>query len=272
MSLYSPTTDPGIYVISNKVTGKVYVGQARNPRRRWATHLCDLRKGSHDNSKLQRAFTKYGEDAFIFTVIEVCTEDQLDSREQFFIDSFEALGQMGYNLSPKAGSTKGFRMSPEQKEKLSRIKKELGCTATMLTALQNNAAKRKGKRRPPEVVAKIADANRRRCSGVSKTLDTRCKLSKALAGRRKDPKISAGVNEKISGDRSVHWIENPTPKQLKAREYHQRRKQARTEEDLEHLRQKQRERRQRQREQLFSQISAHADQLSEGQHGSDTRD
>lgn len=61
---------PGIYTITCVKTGKVYVGQTGNVRRRWGGHKWDLRKGKHRNAHLQRAWNKYGADAFIFAVAE----------------------------------------------------------------------------------------------------------------------------------------------------------------------------------------------------------
>lgn len=272
MTQGKPTTEPGIYVISNRVDGKVYVGQARNPRKRWTTHLCALRKNRHDNSKLQRAFNKHGEAAFTFTVIEVCPEDALTEREQFFIEGFNAVGIRGYNLSPCANSTAGFRMSPEQKLRLSEKKRKIGCTANMLEALRKNAKARKGRKRPPETADKIAQANRDRCSGIPKSVDTRRKLSQALTGRTKDPELVATVNEKISGERSVHWIKDPTPQQLKTREYNQRRRANLTDERKEELRKQQRARRARERELKYNQSSAIADHQEVGPYGDNPGD
>lgn len=68
MSKKSPTSIPGIYLITNSVTGTVYVGQARNIRRRWESHRHYLVRGLHHNSYLQRAWAKYGEASFVFAV------------------------------------------------------------------------------------------------------------------------------------------------------------------------------------------------------------
>lgn len=59
-----------IYQITNMVNGKFYIGSAVSfPRRVWA-HKNELRKGVHHNKHLQAAWNKYGEDAFVFEVIE----------------------------------------------------------------------------------------------------------------------------------------------------------------------------------------------------------
>ncbi|HVX57596.1 MAG TPA: GIY-YIG nuclease family protein [Candidatus Saccharimonadales bacterium] len=63
------TSIPGIYLITNTISGKVYVGQAINIRRRWESHRHYLTKGEHRNSYLQRSWTKHGPDKFIFSVL-----------------------------------------------------------------------------------------------------------------------------------------------------------------------------------------------------------
>ena len=60
----------GIYCIRNSVNGCYYIGSAKNFRRRFRQHLTQLRHGTHGNRNLQNDFTKFGESAFVFDVIE----------------------------------------------------------------------------------------------------------------------------------------------------------------------------------------------------------
>lgn len=69
MSKRSLLSIPGIYTVTNTVSGTVYVGQARNIRKRWEVHRCTLENGKHRNGYLQRAWNKYGAAAFRFEVI-----------------------------------------------------------------------------------------------------------------------------------------------------------------------------------------------------------
>jgi group I intron endonuclease len=64
----------GIYKIINVVNNKFYVGSAVNLKRRKARHFSELRNGRHSNGKLQAAWRKYGEQAFVFVVVEELAE------------------------------------------------------------------------------------------------------------------------------------------------------------------------------------------------------
>jgi group I intron endonuclease len=67
----SPELRSGIYSITCLQTGKVYVGQAMDIESRWNAHYQTLIAGTHENNYLQRAWIKYGPDAFAFEIIEI---------------------------------------------------------------------------------------------------------------------------------------------------------------------------------------------------------
>jgi|DEB19_MinimDraft_3_1074340.scaffolds.fasta_scaffold56684_2 group I intron endonuclease len=60
----------GIYKIINAVNNKFYVGSAVNFEKRKARHIWRLRRGDHINKRLQAAWNKYGEAAFVFAMVE----------------------------------------------------------------------------------------------------------------------------------------------------------------------------------------------------------
>lgn len=79
----------GIYKITNLVNGMVYIGQTgQNFQRRYWLHQWKLRDGTHDNKYLQRAWNKYGEEGFEFSVVEITTKDKLNDKEIYWIDYF----------------------------------------------------------------------------------------------------------------------------------------------------------------------------------------
>lgn len=86
----------GIYKLTNTVVGLSYIGSSINIERRKNEHFSSLRCCTHYNKKLQRAVDTYGLENFTFTILKVCTEEELGSLEEYYIklyDSFEC----GYN-------------------------------------------------------------------------------------------------------------------------------------------------------------------------------
>lgn len=66
MTKRNPLSKPGIYRITSKSDGKVYVGQAKKVWLRWTLHLSDLRRKVHKNSDLQADWDRLGPDNFIW--------------------------------------------------------------------------------------------------------------------------------------------------------------------------------------------------------------
>lgn len=129
----------GIYVITNGVNGKRYVGQSVNIHRRWNGHRSALERGNHSNIKLQRAWARYGSEAFAFSVQEIVSDTAaLDEREQRWMDTLRP----EYNLAPNAGSNRGLRASPE--------------------TIARRIASLTGQKRTPEQCTRISEAKKAR--------------------------------------------------------------------------------------------------------------
>lgn len=92
----------GVYKIENTVSGKFYIGSSVNMQKRWHNHLYALRRGLHPNRHLQNAWKKYGNESFLFSVVEESGQDNLSEREQYWLDKLGAVEQ-GYNVCDKAG-------------------------------------------------------------------------------------------------------------------------------------------------------------------------
>jgi group I intron endonuclease len=108
----------GIYYIKNTINDKYYVGQSRNIKRRWRREKLEL-NGDADawNIHLQRAWKKYGQDNFEFSIIETCIPEQLDEREQFWIAFYNSYDD-GYNQSLGGGGVSGWRHTDESRTKI----------------------------------------------------------------------------------------------------------------------------------------------------------
>lgn len=106
--------DIGIYAITNVVNGNLYIGQTGECfQRRYWHHRWKLRNKQHDNGHLQAAFNKYGEDAFIFEVLEVVDDvSALDEREIAQIASHPN----AYNILKGGGGRRGVPMNEHAKQ------------------------------------------------------------------------------------------------------------------------------------------------------------
>lgn len=78
-----------IYYIKCIITNKKYVGSAKCIRTRFANHRWALRNNKHGNPYLQRAWDKYGENNFTFTVLQECDENELRVLEQVHYDKIK---------------------------------------------------------------------------------------------------------------------------------------------------------------------------------------
>lgn len=114
----------GVYQIRCQITGKRYVGSATVFHRRWSLHKFFLRKGAHHSLKLQRAWKKYGEEAFVFEVLENCEKKDLLLKEQYWIDALSSFCN-GYNCTGKAVSNLGKIWTAAQKRRHSVIAKKV---------------------------------------------------------------------------------------------------------------------------------------------------
>lgn len=65
-----------IYRITNMANGKFYIGSAESFARREWQHKYALRRNEHKNPRLQAAWNKYGEEMFVFEVLEVVPDDR----------------------------------------------------------------------------------------------------------------------------------------------------------------------------------------------------
>lgn len=66
-----------IYKITCTANGKYYIGSTVNKNQRFSRHRCELRKGKHKNKNMQASWDKYGEQVFVFEVVETVAEPTL---------------------------------------------------------------------------------------------------------------------------------------------------------------------------------------------------
>jgi len=125
-----------LYRITNKINGKIYIGQTIDYIRRWYEHKRAARSGK-SGQIISYAIAKHGEDNFKFEIIATCRGyDDVNFIEEELIKQYDCLvsGGKGYNISlggetaPKTEEWKkkvsqslmGHSVSDETKEKLSK--------------------------------------------------------------------------------------------------------------------------------------------------------
>jgi len=97
-----------IYSITNNINQKKYIGKTSqtNPYTRWKQHLQYARSKHNINENnsvhsmpIVRAISKYGESNFKFRVLEECTEESVDEREEHYIRKYNTADGAGYNCT-----------------------------------------------------------------------------------------------------------------------------------------------------------------------------
>lgn len=159
----------GIYKIINIINNKFYVGSAVDLKRRKTRHFSELRTNKHNNSKLQNAWNKYGEQAFVFVVVEeLDKEADLLAAENVWlkehvgkeycynigVDATAPMTGMSGELSP----TWGYKHTDDSLNKISETSK--------------------GRLHRPESKEKI----RQHLIGKPKSAEVRAKISATLSG------------------------------------------------------------------------------------------
>lgn len=180
-----------IYRISS-ANGKSYVGSSVNVENRLYVHRRQLNAGCHPNIKLQRAWDKFGEEYFAFSLIEVVSDvETLLLREQYWIDFLNAVND-GYNIVPKAGSNLGAKHSKETRDAMSIARKGRKQSAEVI---ENRAKVLRGKKRPAEAIEATAAARR----GKPISEEQKKKISDALKGRTVPSDVISKRVEKLRG-------------------------------------------------------------------------
>lgn len=150
-----------VYIITNLVNAKQYVGITNNLLKRWSGHK--LAKGGCP--ALHAAIKKYGVENFAFTHIADAFDDESAKFiEQMLINERGTKVPFGYNMTD--GGDGMLNPSKSLKEKLSEI--------------------RKGVPKSKEHKAKISEGGKgkSRGKGVSKSVEHNLKVSSAMMGNK----------------------------------------------------------------------------------------
>lgn len=166
-----------IYLATNNVNGKQYVGQTiRTVKERWYEHCYYALRGITNNSAVDRAIAKYGADSFaVETIAEGVPVEGLCALETEKIIEYGTLSPNGYNLV--ASQEREYVVSEETRAKLSAASKR-GHAMSSPDRYAKIGMKSRGKHSMPmhpNTRAALIAAN----TGRSPSSDTRRKMSES---------------------------------------------------------------------------------------------
>lgn len=88
-----------IYVITNKINGKQYVGKThKSIAERWAQHCSDKEKRTAEKRPLYNALNKYGIENFSIDLLEECDYKEANKKEIYWIGKLDTY-KNGYNAT-----------------------------------------------------------------------------------------------------------------------------------------------------------------------------
>ena len=102
--------DKGVFVIRNKINGKVFLSSSMNLKNQYVTAKMILNMGRHFNSDLQNDWNNLGEDSFEYEVLETLKlyddinynyNEDLEILEMIWIDNFKPFSENCYNRNEK---------------------------------------------------------------------------------------------------------------------------------------------------------------------------
>ncbi len=176
-----------VYLISNKVNGKRYIGQTKyTAEKRFKKHKEDALVAKRCFA-LHQAIRKYGIDNFEIKVLSKCDSiEEMNHRETYYIRIFDTLSPKGYNLD-SGGNNK--TPSEETRARMSASKmgiKKGPCSEERKQKISKaNKGKNKGTHLSEETKRKISEATKGEKShmfGKHLSEETKTKLSIANSG------------------------------------------------------------------------------------------
>jgi len=166
----------GVYKITHIASGKSYIGISKDVHRRWTQHKSWVNTGAR-RSAIYSAMQKYGIDAFSWQIIEECSKDDLEMREQHWIAVFDTF-RNGYNLT--AGGEYNKEVSEESRKRMS--------------------DSHKGKKQPQELIEKrVKRGSEHFAYGKQRDEATRQKISQSLTGKKHSEETKAKRSKALVG-------------------------------------------------------------------------
>ena len=180
----------GVYKITNTVNGKSYVGcSTANVERRIQCHF----RGNRGSKLIKSAIDKYGQDKFIYEILEECdSKDVVKDRERYWISFYNTIAPNGYNLTTGGEGYEGWHFAeevnlsrkPHTQETKDKISKALSGQKRNEEQLERIRVAAKIRNSNPEIREKISKAN------INPDKETRLKMSISQKERFKNSEAS----------------------------------------------------------------------------------
>ncbi len=97
----------GIYRITNKVNGRIFIGSSKTVDKVWNRISFQLQNRSYPQRELQEDYVRYGKDAIVFDVVDYLTPREeepdydytydLKTLLDIWIEKLQPYGERGYN-------------------------------------------------------------------------------------------------------------------------------------------------------------------------------
>jgi len=191
------TSKPGIYLLTNKINGKVYVGKSVRIRERMRCYR-HYEKTPTKNHPVSYAIYKYGWENFEVSILE--SFDQIENEkllkiETEWIKKLNSTNQkIGYNICTFSNDTTGRKASKKERQRMSESMK----------GIKNPFY---GKAHTEETKILIGNLNRQRFSGKNNPMFGR---HHTKATRKKLSELHKGI-----GAKAVQQIDKKTGKIIK---------------------------------------------------------
>lgn len=191
----------GIYLITNLINEKKYVGQSVDISRRWWVHA-----NGYEKSLISSAIKKYGKNNFSFQIlIELDNIDDMNLLEPFFIKHYNSLSEngQGYNIkvggknSPQSQSTK-LKISKANKGKYKGLTwnekyglaRSLAIKSKLKKSMKGRIAWNKG-------ISQTFESNQKRSNSIKKLIENR---------KKQNPELEKMIQEKKSKSMKLAWL------------------------------------------------------------------
>lgn len=189
-----------LYKITNKINGKIYIGQTVQPQKRWSQHKRHSRK---PNQIVHHAINKYGAENFKFEVIAMCKSwDDANDIETELVSQYQSLVPEGYNVAlgginaPKSEEWKAAwkkwqqSLSEEEWAKINKKRSE-----ATYNQIEKNGHPCFGQKRTEEQRAKMSAAQQAKDFEAIYTPEVREKMSESHKGIKQSEEL---VNKRMA--------------------------------------------------------------------------